>query len=81
MSAVMKVSAPDRGRAFVLAGMLADYSAVVLTDNGQPATVIVDGVAEDSVSPVLHIIEEWVNEEGIKEARVEIGDRAYTMAG
>jgi len=81
MSSRIKVVAPDRGRAFVLAGLLAGYGAEVSAENGDQTAVQVDTTAESDVSVILTVIEDWLRDEDVREARVEIGKNAYTMSG
>ena len=79
MGAVIRVTAPDRRGALILAGRLARLGAEVDPD-GHGSTVRIDEVLEKDLPAVLAVVEQWVEEEHVVEARVEIGERSYTMS-
>jgi len=79
MGAVIRVTAPDRRGALILAGRLARLGAEVDPD-GHGSTVRIGEVLEKDLPGVLAVIEQWVEEEQVAEARVEIGESSYTMS-
>ena len=61
MGAVIRVTAPDRRGALILAGRLARLGAEVDPD-GHGSTVRRDEVLEKDVPAVLAVVEQWVEE-------------------
>jgi hypothetical protein len=80
MVAVMQVSAPDRGRAFVLAGKLAAHGAEVVVEHGRDPVVRIVRVPERDLAGLLAVVERWIDDEDVAQAKVEIDERSYTMA-
>jgi hypothetical protein len=64
----------------ILAGRLARLGAEVDAD-GHGSTVRIDDVSEKDLPGVLAVVEQWVDDEGVEEARVDIGESTYTMSG